>query len=137
MKKRILDTDTLSLWMRGDAVVTARVNTYLSDFDYLTMTIINEYEIRRGLEHRNATTKMAQFETFLEDNEVLDFSLDACKIAARVYAQLRQTGELLPDADILIAAIALANDCVLVTNNERHFTRIFGLIVENWKDKER
>ena len=99
----------------------------------MTITIINEYEIRRGLEHRNAKTKMAQFEIFLENNEVLDLSFDACKIAARVYADLRRGGELLPDADIFIAAIVLANDCVLVTNNERHFYRISGLIIENWK----
>jgi tRNA(fMet)-specific endonuclease VapC len=64
---------------------------------------------------------------------VLDLSSEACKIAARLYADLRQMGELLPDADIFIAAIALANDCVVVTNNERHFQRISGLSVENWK----
>ena len=34
--------------------------------------------------------------------------------------------------DTLIAAQAVANRLVLVTNNEREFTRIVGLRVENW-----
>ena len=71
MKKRILDTDTFSLWLRGDPDVVQKVNAYLSDFDCLTITIINEFEIRRGLEFRNATAKLAQFERFVEDNEIL------------------------------------------------------------------
>jgi predicted nucleic acid-binding protein len=49
-----------------------------------------------------------------------------------MYANLRRQGEILPDADILVAATALANDCVLVTGNEKHFRRIKGLEVENW-----
>ena len=41
-------------------------------------------------------------------------------------------GELIGDADILIAASALSNGCGIVTNNEAHFRRIADLQVENW-----
>ncbi len=41
-------------------------------------------------------------------------------------------GNLVPDADILIAGIALTGDYVLVTQNVKHFRRIPGLNVENW-----
>lgn len=37
------------------------------------------------------------------------------------------------DIDLLIAGIAIENDMILVTNNERHFGRIPGLKIENWK----
>ena len=57
MTKRILDTDTFSLWFRGDSDVIQRVNVYLQRFDQLTITIINEFEIRRGLEYRQATAQ--------------------------------------------------------------------------------
>jgi predicted nucleic acid-binding protein len=99
--------------------VIANANAYRSHFKQLTISIISEYEILRGLEYKGATTQLAQFETFLNDNEVLGFSQDACQIAARIYAFLRRAGTPISDADILIAAIALANDCVLVTNNVR------------------
>lgn len=136
MKRRMLDSDILSMFLKGDPDVIQNVNAYLSHFDCLTTSIINEYEVRRGLEHKNATVQIAQFETFIADNEVLGFDADACKIAARLYATLRRAGQPFADGDLLIAAIALANDCVLVTNNERHFHRISELTVENWKAPE-
>jgi tRNA(fMet)-specific endonuclease VapC len=52
--------------------------------------------------------------------------------AAKIYANLRKAGQLIEDADILIAAIALVNDMTLVTNNTSHFSRIAGLQLEDW-----
>jgi tRNA(fMet)-specific endonuclease VapC len=52
--------------------------------------------------------------------------------AAIIYARLYKLGQLIDDADILIAATALVNDWRLITDNERHLRRIPGLIVENW-----
>ncbi|MGA1253931.1 MAG: PIN domain-containing protein [Burkholderiaceae bacterium] len=34
--------------------------------------------------------------------------------------------------DLLIAASALLNHCILVTRNHREFSRVPGLVVENW-----
>jgi tRNA(fMet)-specific endonuclease VapC len=52
--------------------------------------------------------------------------------AAMIYARLYRLGQLIDDADILIAATALVNDWRLITVNERHLRRIPGLLVENW-----
>ena len=52
--------------------------------------------------------------------------------AAEIYADLRAAGQLIEDADILIAAIALVNNLTLVTNNTSHFSRIAGLQLEDW-----
>jgi tRNA(fMet)-specific endonuclease VapC len=38
------------------------------------------------------------------------------------------------DMDMLIASIALANELVIVTNNEKEFKRISELKIENWKN---
>jgi len=48
---------------------------------------------------------------------------------------LKKGGVLIEDADILIASIALVEDLVLVTDNIRHFERIKGLEIENWKER--
>ncbi len=52
--------------------------------------------------------------------------------AAELYADLRTRGQLIEDADLLSAAIALVHDMVLVTNNTAHFNRIEGLQIEDW-----
>lgn len=41
-------------------------------------------------------------------------------------------GQLIGDADILIAATALTHGLVLVTNNHAHYNRIGALTVRNW-----
>jgi len=49
-----------------------------------------------------------------------------------IKADLESKGTPLQDADLMIGATALSHNLVLVTNNERHFSRIEGLKLENW-----
>ncbi len=51
--------------------------------------------------------------------------------AADIYADLSRQGELIGDADILIAATASVSGLGVVTNNEDHFKRIRDLRIEN------
>jgi tRNA(fMet)-specific endonuclease VapC len=46
----------------------------------------------------------------------------------RVAKGLKKIGR----GDLLIASIALANNAILVTRNERDFRRVPGLKIENW-----
>jgi tRNA(fMet)-specific endonuclease VapC len=49
-----------------------------------------------------------------------------------VRAQLKRDGRMIGPNDLLIAAIALANDQTLVTRNQQEFHRIAGLRVVSW-----
>jgi len=51
---------------------------------------------------------------------------------AKIKARLKSEGKILDDFDVLIAATAIVNNCMLVTNNTKHFKRINGLTIENW-----
>ncbi len=59
---------------------------------------------------------------------------DAC---AEMYARIRQDlsthGCLIGPNDLLIAAVALANDAVLVTHNQKEFCRVAGLRLTDWE----
>ena len=46
--------------------------------------------------------------------------------------RLKRTGASIGANDLWIACHALAQDCVLVSNNEREFRRIAGLVTGNW-----
>jgi tRNA(fMet)-specific endonuclease VapC len=63
---------------------------------------------------------------------VLPLDDEIVEQAAEIYANLYQGGELIPDADLLIGATALVHRLVIITNNERHFSRIPGLQIDNW-----
>jgi len=58
---------------------------------------------------------------------VLPYDTGTAKIFGRIRAHLEETGIILPDADLQIAATALGHGLELVTGNLRHFSRIDGL----------
>lgn len=58
---------------------------------------------------------------------VLPYDTSTAKVFGRIRAHLEEAGEILPDADIQIAATALGHALELVTGNLRHFSRIGGL----------
>jgi tRNA(fMet)-specific endonuclease VapC len=128
----ILDTDILSLLMRKNAAVLAKASAYVSERRQFTISIITRYEILRGLKAKDARKQAERFEDFCARNKVVSIEDTVIIQAADIYADLYKRGELIADADILIAASALANGCGIVTNNEAHFRRIAGLQVENW-----
>jgi tRNA(fMet)-specific endonuclease VapC len=58
-------------------------------------------------------------------------------VAAEVYgtirADLSARGLMIGANDLLIAAIAMANQITLVTHNTSEFGRISGLLLEDWQ----
>jgi tRNA(fMet)-specific endonuclease VapC len=134
MESALLDTDTLSEIIKGiDPRVQDHARRYLALFRHLTFSIITRYEILRGLKARRATRQIARFEQRCQHSEVLPSTDDIIVQAAEVYAVLYQEGQLISDADILIAATALKYHLVLVTENVNHFRRIPGLSIESWR----
>ena len=132
MKKCTLDTNIISAFLKKDLRVVRRVSDYLESFDRLTINIISYYEILRGLKDLGNEEKLKKFEEFVQENEFISIGKDAVKKAADIYAYLKKQGNLIEDADILMASIAIVESLVLVTNNLKHFERIEGLATENW-----
>jgi len=56
--------------------------------------------------------------------------------AGDILANLRKSGQTIGLEDVLIAASAITQQYTVVTANIRHFSRIAGLPVENWLEKE-
>jgi tRNA(fMet)-specific endonuclease VapC len=128
----LLDTDTLSAILLRNPVVTTRARNYLRSHHRFTFSIITRYEILRALKARRATKQQAAFDCFCAANTVLPLSDAIVVQAAEIYADLYQRGELIGDADILIAGTTIVEGYGLVTNIERHFERIEGLNIDNW-----
>lgn len=131
-EQALIDTDILSAIMRKNPVVIAGARSYLAIHRRFTISIITRYEILRGLKAKDATGQLRHFESFCAKNLILPLTDEIIVRAADIYAALRRKGELMGDADILIAASAMKNGLGVVTNNEEHFKRITGLRTENW-----
>ena len=68
--------------------------------------------------------------------EIRSFDNPAAVAYGRIRVHLERAGQVIGPMDLLIAAHTLAENAVLVTNNEREFRRVEGLVVENWVMQE-
>lgn len=133
MNRVHIGTDILSYYFKGDEVVIGNFEKYLDQNDLLAISLITCYEIIGGLLAKNALKQLTVFDDFVAENIVVPMTDKSAKISAELYSSLRQNGIIVDDIDLLIAGIAIENDMILATNNERHFGRIPGLRIENWK----
>jgi tRNA(fMet)-specific endonuclease VapC len=68
----------------------------------------------------------------LDRLEVLALEPPVDEVYAQLRVHLERSGGLVGPNDLLIAAQALSLGLVVVTANEREFSRIPGLKIENW-----
>jgi tRNA(fMet)-specific endonuclease VapC len=80
---------------------------------------------------RPAQNKNA-LEAFLYPLGVVEFGYDAAVEYGKLRAYLQRQGTPIGTVDTFIAAHALQLGIPLVTNNEREFSRVPGLRIENW-----
>jgi tRNA(fMet)-specific endonuclease VapC len=132
LSKVLLDTDTLSLYFKKYPKVVAEAQNYLRQHQVFSFSIITRFEILRGLKVKSAAAQLKLFNIFCGQNEVIELNDQIIVLASDIYSDLYKSGQLIADADILIAATALENKLAVVTNNEGHFNRISGLQVLNW-----
>ena len=132
MDEILLDTDTVSLFLKNYPKIIAAANLYLSHFRGFTFSSITRYEVLRGLKIKNAQKQIERFEIVCSNSRILQINDAIIVKASNIYADLYKRGQIIGDADILIAATAIENNLAIATNNERHFNRITGLQILNW-----
>lgn len=135
MKRCTLDTNIITAFLKNDLRVVQRISDYLELFEKLTINIISYYEILRGLKDLGNEEKLKRFEGFIQENELVSIRKETVEKAAEIYACLKKEGNLIEDADILMASTAIVEDLVLITNNIKHFKRVKGLRIDNWIEK--
>ena len=69
---------------------------------------------------------------FLQPLTILDFTIDDSIIYGRLRAELEAKDQVIGAMDLLIASVANSRELILVTNNEKEFSRIKNLKLENW-----
>ena len=127
-----LDTNIISYLLRNDPVISARLQQENDNGNRATVPPLVYYEVKRGLIVDDAKKRLRSFEYFCEDTSIGEMTIEVYDEAAQQYARLRSIGRPIGDADILIAAFCIVNNCILVTNNTKHFENIDGLQIVNW-----
>ena len=74
----------------------------------------------------------AVLDKLLDFLEIVPFGDKEALTYAKIRSKLESAGCVIGSMDMLIASVALANDLVLVTNNQKEFARISNLKLQNW-----
>ena len=98
---------------------------------YLSALTVAELEYGCANSQKVDKNRLAMLK-FLSVLNILPFGdSDAVKIG-KLRADLKRRGELIGPIDMLLAAQALANELIFVTNNTDEFKRVAGLKIEDW-----
>lgn len=134
-EKFCLDTNVISDFMHRNPIVVKNMRYAMNNATIFIPTIVY-YEIVRGLKAAGKTQRLKEFLALYKNFPHLFFDRDNYKViekATEIYSQLHK-GRQIEDNDVFIAAAALVNDCTLVTANVRHFERVDGLKIINWRN---
>lgn len=135
MLRFLLDTDICSYAIkRKSPALYEKLKTAMLA-DEVCISAITRGELIYGLELvPQATTLRAAIMTFLDEMPCLPWAPAAADLYGSLRARQRLTGQPIGYMDTQIAAHALAENLILVSNNTHHYERIPGLKLENWAE---
>jgi tRNA(fMet)-specific endonuclease VapC len=127
-----LDTDTIIYSLKGDEAVAAHLRRHMDDA--ISVCVITLMELYYGAyKSQNIAGNLAKIKSLEQGLEIIPVGTEAVEIFGMLKARFEKEGTRLDDFDLVIAACALTRNLTLVTNNIRHFGRIEGLKLANWK----
>ena len=132
-----LDTNIISYYLRGEGKVNEYFKREINENGNIyAISYFCAYEIRRWLNYkptRITRSYATQFDILFQNVcELADMTAPIWEKAVDIHVALQSKGQLIGDADILIASYCLVNDYTLVTRNTSDFERIDGLKFVNW-----
>ena len=128
-----LDTSVLGALIRKDQAAIDGLTAEAERGGTVSTTVVNVCELYSGAYgSKNPQKELAKVQDLVSNLGLLE--LDAG--AAKRYGELVNDATLkrapIGDFDLIIASIALEQEEKLVTRNVKHFSRVPGLVTEQW-----
>lgn len=119
----LIDTDWIVEYLKGRDPAAQLLDMLAPET--LAISLITYGEIYEGIYYSRDPKRSEQgFLQFLRGIDVLSLNKPIMKKFAHIRGQLRRSGQMINDPDLLIAATALHYDLTLITHNRKHFSRI-------------
>ncbi|MFP4207006.1 MAG: type II toxin-antitoxin system VapC family toxin [Spirochaetaceae bacterium] len=127
----LIDTDIIIYSFKGNPVVEENLRNHRTD--PMAISVITYGEMVYGArKSRQVERNLATARRVAEIYPLLPITQSVIETLAGIKADLQVAGTPLDDMDLLIAATSLSHNLTLVTNNDKHFSRIPGLSLVNW-----
>jgi tRNA(fMet)-specific endonuclease VapC len=125
----LLDTDTCSAHLKTGAL-SHRLVQYGGRLHISVITLAELY--MWVLRKKTPPHRLQGVLDLLNDVVVLDVTPDVARRFGEIQANVLDAGQRLPPMDLLIGATALVHGLTVVTHNRHHFSRIPGLLLDDW-----
>jgi tRNA(fMet)-specific endonuclease VapC len=132
MKRYMLDTDMCSYIIK-EHPESVRQRFQTLAMEQLCISVVTYAELIYGVE-RSSSKRVNRpiIEDFVRHLDVMDWDTEAADQYGVIRAELEAAGTPIGAMDMMIAAHAKSIKAVLVTNNQKHFTKVKGLKIDNW-----
>ncbi len=129
----LLDTDILIYALKGDATVVENLRRHAADPK--AISVISYGELIYGAQNsQQVLANLAKAHRIRETLPIIDVTPAVMETFGLLKAELRRSGTLVDDFDLVIGATALVLGYTMVTNNKKHFSKIPGITVVNWAE---
>jgi tRNA(fMet)-specific endonuclease VapC len=127
---RHLDTCIVIACLNGNQTIAEKLKLHLPDAAISTV-VLGEllYGARASA---RSSENLRNLRKFLRLVDIIDYDPKSADAYSKIRLSLRRKGRPSGDADVMIAAIALADNAILVTDNTKHFRHVENLRLENW-----
>jgi tRNA(fMet)-specific endonuclease VapC len=133
--KYLLDTNTCIGWLRHSQpnIIVRMKQESVTDIAFCSV-VVSEliYGVERAAPSYQANNR-SRVEQLRRQFRSIPFDDLAAEQCGQVRAHLATLGTPIGPNDLMIASIALANRLIVVTNNTFEFSRVPGLVFEDWQ----
>lgn len=127
--KYLVDTDIASYAINGNSKVLSKMEANITNWAISSLTY---HELVNGQMNCKNRTKELLIAEFLQDVSVVDFASADALESGRLKFLLQTGGNQIGEIGTLIAGHALSLNLTLVTNSDKHFSRVPELRIANW-----
>jgi tRNA(fMet)-specific endonuclease VapC len=131
MIKFLLDTNIVIYVLKKRPLEVLKI--FNANASRMAISSITLSELIYGAEKStNIAKNLEAIEDFVSHLEVLPYDARASQHYGQIKAALEKKGKIIGENDIHIAAHAISQGLILVTNNLKEFKRVPNLALENW-----
>ena len=129
----LLDTNTCIRYLNGQSENIKKQLERLRPDDVLLCSVVKAELLYGAAKSTISERTFARVNRFFSLFHSLPFDDRSAFAYGSIRTDLERRGLLIGPNDLMIAAIALANDSIVVTHNTREFGRIGNLRYEDWE----
>ncbi len=128
-----LDTNIIVDIFRGNAVLKKKMMRFKDTPAKFCIASITLCELFKGAHKSKNREKAIELITdFYRSVKILTFDLASTNLFGLNHNLMEKKGKKIPEADLMIASLAMADNCILITKDSKHFKHIPNIKLEKW-----